>query len=509
MISEADRSNVRVVSLDDLEREFPRDGGHRARGADTGAPDAAGRLERALTAGASEPPRPPVIQSDWIGLPPISARTPHPIGSTLPGPLPEDEFPRPPVAKPSLAPLAKQPKPRPVRDVPRLPSGVVLQLPVRFDAVGTAYARIWLGNLLLLVLTLGLAWPWAYRRREQFFLRHTQVAGHRLDFRLSPKVMWPRVGMTMALCLGVAGAAAGSVWTGLAALTLGALVWPLLSYLKLNHRVASVMWAGRRFWFDGPWQGVYQSLFPSLMIAVAGVWLGAMAWQQHRPVWWWATAACWALWMVTAPLATWAYLSFRQKHLRLGPLQLIWKVTQRAVWRVVGRTLVWSSLVGLVLAGVGALVLAGSLMWARASGTHGVPWRVLQFSSALGTAVLLTLVWPYAQATLANLVWSKTGNRHLRFRSQIKVSAYVLLFAKNTLRVVLTLGLYWPWAVVNLRRRRTQSLQVWSRVEPEVLLAHWSSRQTEAAPEAVSPVSLSAEAPPTQPGWGNLHSIQR
>jgi uncharacterized membrane protein YjgN (DUF898 family) len=100
------------------------------------------------------------------------------------------------------------------------------------------------------------------------------------------------------------------------------------------------------------------------------------------------------------------------------------------------------------------------------------------------------MVWPHAQAHLINLVWNKTGNRHLRFRSQIKVSAYVRLYAKNALRLVVTLGIYWPWAVVNLRRMRMHSLQVWSRVEPEVLLAHWSARQTEAAPLPVSPVSV-------------------
>jgi uncharacterized membrane protein YjgN (DUF898 family) len=492
----SDRSNVRVVRLADLDREFPRPQARRGLGG-WSEQEAHERLGRALAGAPDEPVRASAPKSDWIGVPPTSGRAPHPIGSTLPGPLGDDDSLFAPSAAASEAPpaAAAPAKParspqRPAKDVPRLPPGVVLKLPVRFHATGAEYARIWLGNLLLMVFTLGLAWPWVYRRREQFFLRHTQVGGHRLDFRLSPKVMWPRAGMTAALCLGVAGAMAGSLWTGLAALTLAALVWPLLAYLKLNHKVASVMWAGRRFWFDGHWQGMYRAFSASVMVAVAGVWLGAMAWQDARPVWWMAAVACWAVWVLSAPLAVWAYLQFRQQHLRLGPLQLLWKVPRSALWRWLGRTAAWAALVGLGLAGVASLVLAAGLVWARTMGSRGLPGGVVWVGAGLCVLALAAAVWPHAQAHLINLVWNKTGNRHLRFRSQIKVSAYVQVYAKNALRLVLTLGLYWPWAVVNLRRMRMHSLQVWSRVEPEVLLAHWSARQTEAAPLPVSPVSV-------------------
>ena len=116
--------------------------------------------------------------------------------------------------------------------------------------------------------------------------------------------------------------------------------------------------------------------------------------------------------------------------------------------------------------------------------------------AVVGDGVWLLLVWAHVQGQLARLVWNKTGNRHVRFQSHLKVTSYVALFAKNGLRLVLTAGLYWPWAVVNLRRMRMQTLQVWSRVEPEVLLAHWSPRQSEGAPEAIAPESVSFGKPP-------------
>jgi uncharacterized membrane protein YjgN (DUF898 family) len=91
--------------------------------------------------------------------------------------------------------------------------------------------------------------------------------------------------------------------------------------------------------------------------------------------------------------------------------------------------------------------------------------------------VVLAAVLPYAQARLQNLVWSKTGNRYLRFRSRLPVQAYVALQMRNAVLLVLTLGLYWPWAVVASRRMRTESLLVWARVETDVLKANWTPRK--------------------------------
>lgn len=482
MTIETDRPTARVVRLADLEREFPRER----------RPQVSLGLESVEASGARvESLRPSISQRDWIGLPPTSGRAPHPIGSTLPGPLSEAEWP----ASSQQAALRERPS-RPVKEVPRLPHGVVLRFPVRFDATGQAYARLWAINLVLLVLTLGLAWPWTFRRRERFFLQHTQVAGHRLDFRLSARALWPRMAMTVALCLGVAGAVVGSVWTGLTALSLAALVWPLLSYLKLHQKVSAVTWAGRRLWFEGPWQGAYQSLLPSSLVAVAGVWLSALTWSQGRPVWWWAAPACWAVWILTAPLAVWGYLRFRQQHVRLGPLQLLWKVSLRDFWGAMAPSVGWAGAVSVVMLGLSAMALGACLIAVRSAGLPLPSSRVwLAAAGGLG-GIWLLLVWAHVQGQLARLVWNKTGNRHVRFQSHLKVTSYVALFAKNGLRLVLTAGLYWPWAVVNLRRMRMQTLQVWSRVEPEVLLAHWSPRQSEGAPEAIAPESVSFGKPP-------------
>jgi uncharacterized membrane protein YjgN (DUF898 family) len=136
------------------------------------------------------------------------------------------------------------------------------------------------------------------------------------------------------------------------------------------------------------------------------------------------------------------------------------------------KTLAWFAMVCMLTAGLGAIVLAAVLaVWRQVS------TLTLACGLAVLAGVVLAAVLPYAQARLQNLVWSKTGNRYLRFRSQLPVQAYVWLQMRNAVLLVLTLGLYWPWAVVASRRMRTESLHVWARVETDVLKANWTPRK--------------------------------
>lgn len=355
-----------------------------------------------------------------------------------------------------------------VADVPRLPRGVVLSLPVAFTARPEAYARLWLKNILLTLLTLGLYLPWARVRTQRFFMRHTTVAGHSLDYHATPKSLLPRYGLCLSLLLGVVGAWAGSPVTGMLALSMALAVWPLVVYMNLVHRMAHISWDRRRLAFVGPCQGVYRALWAPLAASGVLAWalLGVLAW--HRPATWLAWGMLAALWLMAVPAFATAWLLYRQRHVRIGPLSLVWQADRPAVYRLALRTLVWAGLASMVVLGASAMgVGAVRLLKGQLNAAN------LSALVALGTMLALAAVWPYAQARLQNLVWSKTGCRHLRFRSRLSVSDYVLLQLRHLLFLGLTGGLYWPWAVVASRRMRTEALTVWTRVDADVLKSRW------------------------------------
>src|SRR5215469_2805881 len=58
--------------------------------------------------------------------------------------------------------------------------------PVRFTGTRSEYFGIWIVNLLLTLITLGIYSAWAKVRRLQYFYRHTELAGSSFDFHGSP-----------------------------------------------------------------------------------------------------------------------------------------------------------------------------------------------------------------------------------------------------------------------------------------------------------------------------------
>lgn len=383
-----------------------------------------------------------------------------------------------------------------VAQMPRLPHGVVTSWPLRFQASAPEYARLWLVDAALVLLTLGLYLPWARVRSQRYLMRHTRLAGHALDYHEPASLLLPRYVLALGLLLGVAGAwAGGSPLAGMLALSLAVAVWPLLVYMSLSQRLAHISWARRRLVFEGSCPEVYRAMCWPLAGVATLAWLlmaAAVVRGQHQgPLSWlgwvgWGAAL--ALWLAGMPAFVWTWYLFRQRHLRLGPVRLRWKATRPAVAMLFLRTLVWATLTAAFSAGVAAAVLGGMLML---RGRLGWPGASLNHERVLAAMVFLSVcatVRPYAQARLQNLIWNKSGNRYLRIRSKLSVSGFVLLQCKHACLLVLTLGLYWPWAVIATRRMRTRALTVWSRVDAEVFKAHWP------------PHRPTSQAPSTHPG---------
>src|ERR1700680_3220470 len=55
-----------------------------------------------------------------------------------------------------------------------------------FTGSGAEYFGIWIVNLLLTIVTLGIYSAWAKVRRLQYFYRHTELAASGFDFHGSP-----------------------------------------------------------------------------------------------------------------------------------------------------------------------------------------------------------------------------------------------------------------------------------------------------------------------------------
>lgn len=359
------------------------------------------------------------------------------------------------------------------------------QIHLRFTGTGGAYFRIWIVNLLLTLVTLGLYYPWAKVRKLRWFYGHTQLAGHAFDFHGEPRKMLR--GTMLAGLLVVAYSVAGefSPLSGLLAAAVVAGLWPLMLRAALQFRLANTSWCGLRFSFSGSVREAYAAVAPPLLLFLLPATLAAF----HEADLGLAPATLQALdaivviaavlMLLGLPYFLWRLKRYQHSHFRLGQLRTEWKGELRAVYALCLRAF------GIVLVPIVLIVAGMAGISAGSSFGAGVVLLLpLMFALMLAGVVVVYLVAPaYFTVRMQNLAWTKTGNRYVRLRSQLALGPYIKLQLVNWLLVMFSMGFYWPWAVVSTRRMRLAAITVVSRVEPEELAMAVRPKAGDAAAE--------------------------
>ncbi|MBA3599457.1 MAG: DUF898 domain-containing protein [Methylibium sp.] len=355
--------------------------------------------------------------------------------------------------------------------------------PLTFSGSGSEYFRIWIVNLLLTLLTLGVYYPWAKVRKLRYFHTNTEIAGHALDFHGEPKKMLRGL-VLMAVLLG-AYSVAGEVspTAGTIAFVLLAGVWPALWRASLQFRLANTSWRGLRFRFTGGMARAYGVFALPLAAAVAlGVGLAVLLPAlRNQPL----AAGLLAFGALAAALLLLPYGWLRLKRYQHGHYAYAQQQTElRVALRVAYGAFVR-------IAGVALLVLIFSVgLLAGLAVLLGESTRALLGLAPVAFVLLLLMVQivprAYATSRLQNLLWSRTGNPELRFRSDLHFAPLALLMLKNWLLVLLTLGLYWPWAAIAMARLRLEAVSLHTRRPLDELQSEARAASGDAAGDAAA-----------------------
>ena len=333
---------------------------------------------------------------------------------------------------------------------------------LRFTGTGSAYFRIWVVQLLLSLLTLGVYSAWAKVRKARWFAQHTQLDGDSFDFHGQPwRILAGRV-VALALLAAWTWSFDIATWLGLAVLGLFCVLGPLLFASAQRFKLANTSWRGLHFGFAVPRQQLYAVCVPMLLLWTAGTVAQALGAEGG--------------WLVVAGLLPllglpWAHARLKQmqhSHAVFGGQRFSYEPSAPEFYGLYAKG-VALAVVGAIVAGVLAAAWVGLQAAEAAQAEAGAKVASQQRQALIGlfTGLLVVLfmwlmAWPWFAARLQQVVWGHTHFGALRFRGEMRGAVLWRLVLRHMLGVLLTCGLWWPFAAVAIARYRVQSLVVLS-----------------------------------------------
>jgi uncharacterized membrane protein YjgN (DUF898 family) len=371
---------------------------------------------------------------------------------------------------------------------------------LEFTGSGSEYFRIWIVNLLLTLCTLGLYYPWAKVRRLRYFYGNTVVDGQPLGFHGEAKKMFKGFVLVAVLfaCYGVA--QNYSQTASYVALLILAGLWPALLKSSLQFRMANTSWRGMRFGFVGGLPGAYKAVLPAwapavLLSAVALLWFpdnlsGGLAQSDPQVA---ELAGMFTLFffgtLALIPLFFWNVRKYQHSHYTFSSERTQFLAGPWSFYKLFLKIgLVWLVVcfVLSILIVIGVAVAFGVLrnMAERSTFLSAVVWVGLMAPVAAVFAFGVAV----SQSMMQNLVWLRTESSHLKFHSDLGAFKLAGLMVKNLALLVLSLGLYWPFAVVASQRMRLQAVGVTFLVPPDDFVASERVNPGDTAGEAAGDV---------------------
>lgn len=246
--------------------------------------------------------------------------------------------------------------------------------------------------------------------------------------------------------------------------------------------------------FKGSLQNAYWATVPLLAPALAMVALLMVSPATPTPpIWVGASAGFIALCtLAILPWLFWRLKSYQHMHYALGSLQTQFKATPGNFYRLFLNIIGFAVLAMLVpLLATGVLVY-GAQLKASAAGTSGAGAAIggLHSGHLAGRPCSLRGHQALCHFAFAEFRGTQTGNRSIRFVSKLRFRSLLWLTLKNWLFIVLTLGLYWPFAAVALARIRIEAVYLKTRINPDTpggIGAHQSDATGDAAGDFFRP----------------------
>lgn len=317
------------------------------------------------------------------------------------------------------------------------------EVPLEFHGTAGEYFRIWIINLALSIVTLGVYSAWATVRTRRYFYANTRLAGAPFEYTARPLPILR--GRLLAVALFgsyVLGGQFSKPLQAAAAMLIGLLMpWLIVRGLAFRARYSS--WRGLPFRFEPDTAGAYKWYFAVylLMPLTLGLIYPYIKANQQR-------------WMVENHRYGSAAFRFSPA---IGRYYGVFFAT-------LGVAFAWLLVVGLLVA-----VLVSTVHMGSPTAKAPPAWLPFAFIAVYLPAYLG--IYAFFRMRMLNLLYSQADLACHRFRSTLRYWPMYWIYLGNTLAILLTLGMAVPWAMVRMARYRAACLALQPAGDLDIFVA--------------------------------------
>ena len=302
-----------------------------------------------------------------------------------------------------------------------------------FTGEWSEYFRIWIINVLLTIVTLGIYAAWAKVRRRRYFCANTKLFGHAFEYLADPKriLLGNLIVVVLFLILTFSQVISPVLYVGLALLFAIAVPWFIVRALSFNAR--NTAWRGLRFNFTG----------------------------TYGP-----SARAFLLWPLLVPFTLgliFPFVAKRQKdfvvnHHAFGTSPFSFSGRTEDFYRIYGiAALFFLPIVVLYFAMMAVVFASIAARQGGAAPPAALGVIGLLFIGAVPLAIVGAM---YFRARMFAYVWNHTSIAGNQFVAAMRARDLLLLHVVNSLVTTLTGGLMHPWAAIRTAKFQLDRLEV-------------------------------------------------
>lgn len=319
------------------------------------------------------------------------------------------------------------------------------ELALEFRGSSWEYFRIWIVNLCLTLLTLGIFSAWAKVRKKRYLYANTTLDGTPFQYLAQP----------VPILKGRLIAAAGfllyylsrNLFTFLLPWVLGAALiaapWVIARSSAFRARYSA--FRNLTFHFDAGYPATLKTLYAWGLIPALAV--GIILSRDGKP---WILAIASLIFGIYFPFWLCRLKKFIIDHMQFGGRPGVFSATGGQFFGIYFRAFLLMVGLSFPVGIFTVLLAAGTPESVRYIGYFGPIWGYANYA----------IFYAFVRARSTNLAWNGIRVGPLRFRATMRARDLLALYLTNALGIIASAGLLIPWAVMRTLKYRIDHLQV-------------------------------------------------